>query len=201
MLAAHALTLCPMREEAPVLSLVRSASEGDRTASREILARVAPGVLATVRSIVGPTHPDLEDIVQESLIAVVRALPSFRGESSISHFAKQIATRRAIDGLRSTIRARRMATALEDAGEAEAAAPVLDRQREQWRTLLAELPATQSEALALKAIDGRSVEEIATLTGAPIETVRSRLRLAKATLRERISSDPALADLFTGEGS
>jgi RNA polymerase sigma-70 factor (ECF subfamily) len=42
---------------------------------------------------------------------------------------------------------------------------------------------------------GYSVEEIARATSTPPETVRSRLRLAKNTLRQRIVTEPALAEV------
>jgi RNA polymerase sigma-70 factor (ECF subfamily) len=37
------------------------------------------------------------------------------------------------------------------------------------------------------------MEEVAEATGVPLNTVRSRLRLAKEALRRRILEDPALA--------
>jgi RNA polymerase sigma-70 factor (ECF subfamily) len=46
---------------------------------------------------------------------------------------------------------------------------------------------------------GYSVEEIATITCAPINTVRSRLRLAKDALRSRIEADPKWAELWGNE--
>jgi RNA polymerase sigma-70 factor (ECF subfamily) len=177
--------------------LARDAQASDRAATKKVLQLVAPGVLASVRSVVGATHPDLEDLVQEALIAVVRALPTFRGESSLLHFAKQIAVRRAIDGLRGTIRERRNRDSLPPVSESTTPPTLLERRQRLWRELLAELPPAQAEVLALRAIEGHSIEELAGLTGAPLETVRSRLRLAKATLRERIARDPALGDLMT----
>ena len=42
---------------------------------------------------------------------------------------------------------------------------------------------------------GHSVEEIASITKAPLNTVRSRLRLAKEALRTRIGNDPRWAEL------
>lgn len=182
---------------APEQALAQAARSNDRAATKQVLALVAPGVLASVRSVVGPSHPDLEDLVQEALIAVVRALPSFRGDSSLVHFAKQIAVRRAIDGLRGTIRERKRRDSLPPVCESTTPPTLLERRQRLWRELLAELPPAQAEVLALRAIDGYSIEELAELTGAPLETVRSRLRLAKATLRERIAREPALADLIT----
>jgi len=176
-------------------SLMRAASSGDRQAMRQVLELVAPCVLSTVRRMLGAPHPDVEDLAQEALMGVMRALPTFQGDSPL-HLARQIATRRAIDGVRAAMRARRNASTLEEAEEAVSGAPSLaERQRQTWRELLADLPEAQAEVLALRAVEGYSVEEIAEMTAAPLESVRSRLRLAKATLRERIEREPALADL------
>lgn len=48
------------------------------------------------------------------------------------------------------------------------------------------LPGEQREALVLQQFSGLSLEEIATLTDAPIETVKSRLRYAMRKLREQL---------------
>jgi RNA polymerase sigma-70 factor (ECF subfamily) len=59
--------------------------------------------------------------------------------------------------------------------------------------MLAELPAGQGETLALRVVLGSSIKEIAEATQVPVNTVRSRLRLAKEALRKRIEEDPTLA--------
>jgi RNA polymerase sigma-70 factor (ECF subfamily) len=43
---------------------------------------------------------------------------------------------------------------------------------------------------------GHSIEEIAVITNAPVNTVRSRLRLAKEALRSRVEADPRWAELW-----
>ena len=47
---------------------------------------------------------------------------------------------------------------------------------------------------------GHSIEEVAAAVGAPGNTVRSRIRLAKEALRARIDGDPRLAELLATEG-
>ena len=47
----------------------------------------------------------------------------------------------------------------------------------------------------MRAIEGYSIEEIADIARVPHETIRSRVRLAKAALRERIARDSSFADL------
>jgi len=63
------------------------------------------------------------------------------------------------------------------------------------RQALDRLPAHQAEALALHFLFDHTVGEIAGMTGAPEETVRSRLRNGKAALRDCIQNDERLAAL------
>ena len=51
---------------------------------------------AAVRAIAGRDAPDVEDIVQETMVAFVQALPAFRGECSVVHYASRIAVRTAM---------------------------------------------------------------------------------------------------------
>lgn len=183
----------PFLEESAVIC---AAARGDRSAVRTVLLRVGPAVLGAVRATIGPSHADLEDLVQESLLALVAALPAFRGDCSLEHFARRIAVRRAIDGLRAAYRTKRRLTEVGEDELVTGAPSAVGLRQEKWRALLAELPATQAEALLLRALDGCSIEEIAALTDAPVETVRSRLRLAKNALRERLASDASLAELL-----
>jgi RNA polymerase sigma-70 factor (ECF subfamily) len=68
------------------------------------------------------------------------------------------------------------------------------RRTELVRNLLEHIPSEQAEALAMRTMLGWSLEEISRASGAPVNTVRSRLRLAKEALRRNIESDPALAE-------
>jgi len=46
----------------------------------------------------------------------------------------------------------------------------------------------------MRVVLGWSIKEIATHSGAPLNTVRSRLRLAKEALKSRIEEDPGLVE-------
>jgi RNA polymerase sigma-70 factor (ECF subfamily) len=52
----------------------------------------------------------------------------------------------------------------------------------------------------LRVVLDYSLDQVAAATGAPINTVRSRVRLAREKLRQRIEDDPALLDVLRGEG-
>jgi RNA polymerase sigma-70 factor, ECF subfamily len=184
----------------PLVALAEAAARGDAAATRSLLKAVGPAVLGVARAVLGRADRDLEDVVQDSLVGVMKALPTFRGESSFVHFARSVALRRALDQRRS--RARRGVT-LELDDEALVAteaspdqAALAARRRAVLRELLGELPAEQAEAFAQRVLFGYSNDEIAAQMSAPLETVRSRLRLAKAALRERIQNDPTLLELL-----
>jgi RNA polymerase sigma-70 factor, ECF subfamily len=193
-------------EPTDVMALLAvQAQSGDRLATERLVRAIGPKVLDVVRAVVGPGHPDLDDLVQEALVAVVRALPAFEGRSSVAHYAARIAVRIAIAGRRRAS-ARRWETesaarrlAVDTTGKRPFSSLLRERRRILVRQLLDELPEPQSEALALRICMGLPMEEVAAITAVPLNTVYSRLRLAKAALRSRIASDPVLRDMLTGE--
>jgi RNA polymerase sigma factor (sigma-70 family) len=184
-------------------AVVAAARAGDPAAVDELLAMLGTPLLRAVRALMGPTHPDLEDVVQDVLIAVVDALPSFRGDCTLLHFAIRIATRRTTTARR---RSRsilgwlegfwRQQEPLDEGAETPGEGALADRRRQLLRALLGEIPEAQAEALALRVALGHSIDEVAVITRAPINTVRSRLRLAKEALRTRIAADPRWAELW-----
>ena len=74
------------------------------------------------------------------------------------------------------------------------------RRKTMLRELLEEIPDEQAESMALRFMLGWSLEEVARATSAPVNTVRSRLRIAKQALRKRIEADPALVEELALEG-
>jgi RNA polymerase sigma-70 factor (ECF subfamily) len=185
--------------------LVARAAAGDRASARTVLERVAPAVHRVVRTVLGPAAPFAEDVAQDALVALVRAFGSFRGECGVVHFACRIATRVAMAARRARAAEAHVTTldALADGEALETEAltalgddPEAPRRRALVRTLLDELPEAQAETLALRVMLGYSIAEVAAATGVPMNTVRSRLRLAKDALKSRITEDRALSELL-----
>jgi RNA polymerase sigma-70 factor (ECF subfamily) len=179
--------------------LARVAAEGDSEATAKLLRALAPKLVAIVRAVLGAMHPDVDDASQQALIGFVQALPAYRGDCDPLGYGRIIAVRAAIA-------ARKRAKALRSRHEEEVEADLTatgrpsprdeadaKERKELLRELLAELPSEQAETLALRVVLGCSLEEVAAQTGAPVNTVRSRIRLAKDRLKTRIESDPALA--------
>lgn len=184
----------------PLAEWLEPALAGDPAALRALLRALAPEIARVVRAMLGASDPCLEDVVQDSLLALVRALGAFRRDCSARHFATRIAARTALRHRRrahaALVRdsaheqARRSAQPWERSNDADA------RRWSLLRQLVDELPERQSEVLALRFMLGYSLEETARAVDAPVNTVRSRIRLAKEALRERLEADATLARLF-----
>lgn len=140
-----------------------------------------------------------DDLMQDVWFSVAREAAGYRPHARFTTWLFTIAHHRAIDWLR----ARRPHSSL-DAPEPDAAvaaalvdpSPGPERHAEraaegaQLLAAIGALPAEQRDAFLLQAEGGLSVEEIATATGTNFETAKSRLRYARARLRERMAEVP-----------
>ncbi len=200
---ARARVLADLEERvaSPAMVLAREAAAGDTRATAELLRMIGPRVGAVVRAVMGAVMADVDDVVQLALLGFVQALPAFRGECDPTGYACRIAARAAV-AARRRARARHATTgvAIDDVLPPATTDPsphddaARARRTQLLRELLETLPEEQAECLALRAVLGWSLEEVASASGVPINTVRSRVRLAKEALRRRIESDPMLSD-------
>lgn len=174
--------------------LMRAAQAGDAAAVDAIVAVLTPTVLHVLRALWGAKRRDLEAMTRDVLVSIVAALPTWRGECTLLHFATRIAARRAaglappspgsfLNRIGQRVRAR---WAFAAPWEEELA----DRRRELLRTFFSELPEVQGEAMVLRVALGYSLQEIALISSTPVAVVRNRLRRAKEALRARIEADP-----------
>jgi len=193
--------LLPRRRDELDALAVR-ARDGDPGAIRTLLVILGPHLLRVVRRVLGPTHPEVEDAVQEAAFAIPDALARYRGDCSLVHFACKVAVNTATNVRRRESAAKRNTPGERVSPEELAAgdpSPDTVVQARACATLVRELldslPAAQAEALALHAMLGFTVAEVAEATDVPAETVRSRLRLGKRALRDQIEGNPRLVVL------
>ena len=137
---------------------------------------------------------DAEDIVEETFWQAWRGAARYDvARGNVGTWLLTICRSRALDRLRS--RKRRPEEA--ELGEAEAAAArqpdpvdamVTMETGRIVRAALAELPLEQRQTLELAYFRGLSQSEIAEKTGQPLGTIKTRVRLAMAKLREKLGS-------------
>lgn len=192
----------PERPDA-LAALARAAGRGDSAAIRTFLVTVGPHLLRVARRVLGAQHSEVDDVAQESAFAVMDALPQHRGECTVLSFVCRVAALTAMQVRRREAAQKRQGLRDDGFDFEQAASALLSPDdelsarvsAEAVRRLLDTLPLEQAEALALHCVLGFTLPEVAASSGAPLETVRSRLRLAKVALRERVLKEPALSPL------
>jgi RNA polymerase sigma-70 factor (ECF subfamily) len=146
-----------------------------------------------------------QDVVQDVFLRLWRRPQAFdarRGQ--LGPFLRLMGHTRALDVWReSQARGRagdrlRLVAASEAGERDESIAAAADHTRERGRLLdaLGALPVPQREAIVLAYWGGLTAPEIAHRGAVPLGTVKSRIRLGLARLRELIGNDPAVAGLI-----
>ena len=134
--------------------------------------------------------PDREDLMQEILMALWRALPRFRGESSLRTFVLRVAHNRSI-----TFATRRRHFAdLPEEGLLPDPAPLVEerliaqQRRDRLFQAIRQLPAAQRQAVMLQ-LEGLSQREIAELQQTTETNVGVRLTRARRALRTLVAEE------------
>lgn len=193
------------RPEDPLLDLANRAERGERVAQNELLLCLAPRSMSVARKVLGPHHPDLHDVVQDSAWKLLKALPSFQRQSSVAYFSSRIALLTALSVKRREALHQRKLQVLTscqqlDHTTEELVGPEVALSRSQCvtalRGLLGRLPEEQAEAIGLHYVVGMTALEVAEVTAQPLETVRTRLKSARRELRRAILEEPHLKEVL-----
>jgi RNA polymerase sigma-70 factor (ECF subfamily) len=173
-------------------SLVRRMRLRDEGALSELYDRYASLVLAVARRIL-ISPPDAEETLQETFLqAWLQADRYDSSRSSVATWLVLIARSRALDRLRARQARDRATTAAEAEPKPVEASAGSDlhvlhgERRNRVRAVLESLPAEQREVLELAFWGGLSQTEIATCTGAPLGTVKTRALLGMKKVRQAL---------------
>jgi RNA polymerase sigma factor (sigma-70 family) len=175
-----------------LVSLARSAVRGDADALDELLRRLEPLIVRTVRLIVGSGAWAAEDAAQEALLDVARAVPKLRSPEAAKAWALRIATTRALKFARRErlLALRRSPLAPELAGRPQ------DDRSAALKEAFDALPARQRATAVLRLYVGLGEAETAAALGCSVGTVKSNLHDARKRLTvslERAGVAPAVA--------
>lgn len=177
----------------------------DATLERELeqrLAEAAPLAFRVAYSVLRQRE-DAEDVAQEALVRAHANYGRLRDRECFRSWLVRIAWRLALDHRRSDRRReRREQTAF---AAAEPVATVEDMavsrqwQERLWRAV-DRLPESQRVVVALAAIQGHDLADVARLLDLPVGTVKSRLHAARKRLAERLAAEPDSLGRSSGEG-
>lgn len=139
---------------------------------------------------------DAEDTAQEVFAEVWLSIDKFRGESSLSTWIYQIATRKSLDLIRKKNRKKRInflkgIVGLEEAAEAPAGREFIPEDSfysgqvmDILKNAIEKLPVNQKSAFVLSKMEDMSTKEIASVMKTSESSVISLIHRAKANLRE-----------------
>lgn len=173
--------------------------DGEITAFEVIYDRHSGVAFSLAYRICG-TRPAAEEVVQEAFLALWRSGARYdRSRGSVRTWVLGIVHNRAIDALRrSVVHERRRATdeGLEErlvAPERTEAEVVHRDEAREVRAALQTLPEEQARVIELAYFGGFTHTEIAELLGAPVGTIKGRMRLGLEKLRHSLEGSRALA--------
>jgi RNA polymerase sigma factor (sigma-70 family) len=181
-------------------SLMCRYRDGDMQAFRELYNRHSQSLYLFIawRS---PRRDWADEIAQDTWASLHQARGRYQPEASFRTYLFQIARNKLIDQLRQNRRTvlasewgnddsddamERLVDASNDTPSPETTLET-NQQTRILHAAIRTLPSEQREALVLQQFNGMSLEEIAELVDAPVETVKSRLRYAMKKLRQQFS--------------
>ncbi len=185
------------------MGLARRAQSGDRSAEHELFRALKSSVHGTLYRVLG-SNEHMEDLVQDAFIEIFRSLPHYRGESLLNTWADRIAARVAFHHLKRKGPHKDKERALCPVQLHVVGSPEDHAQhREELKRLYALLRRMKPEhhiALALFMVDGRSLEEVAEITGVSLVAAKNRVSRARRKLHSAARRDQLLTSYLGEQG-
>jgi RNA polymerase sigma-70 factor (ECF subfamily) len=181
------------RQELSEAEMIAGCRAGNRAALEELVKRYQTAVLRVCVSLIGSR--DVEDLVQDIFIKILRRIRAFEGRSSLFTWIYEIAANHCRDELRRRQRRRWFSlqslpqetmaqiTTVDETISDEMEAGEL---RRHLRHTLNELDPKYRELVVLRDLEGLSYEEIAKISGIAVKLVKSRLHQARQLLAEKM---------------
>jgi len=180
-LAADVGPRAPAVEQDVDAQILAALARKDRDAAAELLVQAhARAIGRTCMALLG-SQSDAEDALQETLVAALDGLESFRGEGTLRAWLLSVARRRSARRLTARSRERDAQHSL-SAPEASPSAERLSMAR-RARQLLDEIKPTEREALVLRFAAELSFREVGQACG--IDEAAARKRVSRGLLRLR----------------
>jgi RNA polymerase sigma-70 factor, ECF subfamily len=173
--------------------LVSAVLRKDRKATAEFVGRCSDWIYPFLCVRLSPRRDVIEDLMQEILISAWRSLSTFRAEAGLRAWILGIARHKVEDYYRRRIR--EAASQEDDVSEEPATAfPIEDHMdavanRERVQQIIARMPEAYALALTWRYRDGKSLREMAELTGKTEKAIERLLARARETFKKRWNND------------
>jgi RNA polymerase sigma-70 factor (ECF subfamily) len=176
--------------------LVARVLAGDPDAFRPLVERDGPAVVRAARRVLADGH-EAEDVAQEAFVIAYRSLADWRGDGPLVAWVTRIAIRLAVRRAR-----RRRTVSWIDSDEGAVPMHVSPERAEdpaiavtrgdraaRLRAAVVGLDEPYREVVALRFFGDRTLEEIATATGRPLNTVKTHLRRGLQRIRATLDRE------------
>lgn len=165
----------------------------DETSFADLARTLTPELRRYLERYVGDAAA-AEDLVQETLARIDRGLPGFAGRASLKTWAFSIATRVAVDYLRTPGRKAEIVEFDETTGDPASDLPaderlVVDEMSTCVRSVIDGLPQDYRAALVLHELQGLTAEETAEICGSSLATAKIRIHRARARLKDALRNE------------
>lgn len=178
--------------EARLAALWPQAQAGDAEAYRAALGLLAGRLRRWLRRRMQSVPDDVEDLVQECLLAVHLQRGTWEPAVSVERWALAIARHKLIDLWRRRGRREALHDGLDDLGE-DALPAVVDDELPVQRdlsALLATLPVAQQQAIRLTKLDGLALAEAAAATGVSVAALKVQVHRGLKRLAALVRQAP-----------
>jgi RNA polymerase sigma-70 factor (ECF subfamily) len=183
-----------MADTAADAELVARARAGEDDAFAELVRRHHAHVIGLCVSMLGD-EAAAEDAAQEAFLKAHRSLSAFRGDAAFSTWLYRIAANKCLDARRKLAREKSQSLdALLDAEDGPSLERLLATEgpersaadKQLVEAVLAELPEAYRMILTLREVSGLDYKEIAEVMDCSLDSVKARLRRARAELLEKL---------------
>jgi len=197
---AETLTYPDLREDAEAeRDWIRRVREGDADLYRLLVERYQSRIYRLVSRLLGPSHGEVEDVVQDVFVKAYFSLKSFREDSSFRTWITRIAINRARDELKKQSRnvalneeisqesIEQMSDYLTQPEKEEPPPHYTETVGRLVAGAVASLPERLRVVVTLKDMEGLSYQEVSQVLRCSVGTVKSRHARARGRLRQLLT--------------
>ena len=187
--------------DVPDEEVMKNFQKGDNKAFNTLLDRYGSRILFFIMKKLNLPKQQAEDLLQEIFIKVIEKKNSYDSDKKFSTWLYTVANNRCIDHLR--VECNKSTSSLDKeiphstsgtthlelvkSREPDPYEKTCDREMKMYlNNALKELNDNLKEVFLLREIEGLSLNEIADVTGTPLNTVKTRLRTAYINLRQHL---------------
>ena len=179
------------------IQLLAALRASDPRAAEALYERSRPVVTRTISRLLGRNDPEHQDLFQQTMVEIVRAIDRYRGECPLDAWIATLAAHVVYKHIRHRKVERRVLSDVLQfepvASEQTAHSAVIHSTVDRVCQHLANIDPRRAWAFLLHDVHGHDLREIAQIMAISPSAAQSRLVRGRKELHERIAADPELA--------